>query len=114
MVIRRYYVEMLWLKHCVRPQWLLHAGALLNFEAQLLSTDKYRRWGRPGAVPRRCLIFQRRSLSGCRAADERVGRVVARREHLEPPLADSPLPEHLRRVWRRLNSLFRGMSRCRR
>lgn len=48
MVIRLYYVEMLWLKHCVRPQWLAQAGALLDFEVQLLSTDRYQRWGRPG------------------------------------------------------------------
>ncbi|MGB6164024.1 MAG: hypothetical protein WBF75_15920 [Pseudonocardiaceae bacterium] len=42
---RRYYVEMMWLPRCVRPQWLSHAGALSSAEAELLASD---RWGRPG------------------------------------------------------------------
>ena len=47
-VTRRYYVDMMWLSRCVRPQWLFHVGALSVTEVELLSADRWARWGRPG------------------------------------------------------------------
>ncbi|HET9255489.1 MAG TPA: hypothetical protein VFO16_09835 [Pseudonocardiaceae bacterium] len=47
-LVRRYYVGMIWLPRCVKPQWLAHAGALLDVEAELLASDRWARWGRPG------------------------------------------------------------------
>jgi hypothetical protein len=47
-VIRRYYVEMAWLKRCIRPQFLVDSGALNDAEMQLLTAGRSARWGRPG------------------------------------------------------------------
>jgi hypothetical protein len=47
-VVRRYYVDMRWLPHCVQPRYLDHVGALTAGEAQLLVSDRSARWGRPG------------------------------------------------------------------
>jgi hypothetical protein len=47
-VIRRYFVEMIWMRKCTKPQWLAHAGVLLPAEVQLFTGDKWARWGRPG------------------------------------------------------------------
>jgi len=46
--IRRYFVEMIWTRKCVKPQYLGHASALLPAEVQLLTGDKWAKWGRPG------------------------------------------------------------------
>ncbi|MGH3722032.1 MAG: hypothetical protein ACRDRI_24955 [Pseudonocardiaceae bacterium] len=45
---RRYYVGMIWTPKCVKPQFLHAHGHLTAVEEQLLTTDKYARWGRPG------------------------------------------------------------------
>lgn len=47
-MIRKYYVEMAWLKRCVRPRYLTHAGALNPVERELLSGGQSSRWGSPG------------------------------------------------------------------
>ncbi|MGH3808062.1 MAG: hypothetical protein ACRDRU_15840 [Pseudonocardiaceae bacterium] len=47
-IVRRYYVMMAWWPWCVRPQWLHAHGHLTAAEEQILATDKYARWGRPG------------------------------------------------------------------
>lgn len=46
--IRRYFVEMIWMQNCVKPQWLWHAGVLLPAEVRLFTGDRWARWGRPG------------------------------------------------------------------
>jgi hypothetical protein len=47
-VNRRYFVEMGWLKRCVRPQFLAHVGALNPAEIELMSDRGSARWGRIG------------------------------------------------------------------
>lgn len=48
-VVRRYYVEMAWLKRCVRPQFLYFINALNAAERELMeSGGQSARWGRPG------------------------------------------------------------------
>jgi hypothetical protein len=54
-LVRAYYVRLLWVPRCVKPQWLAHAGALLDAEAQLLAGDRQARWGRPGRCRSRML-----------------------------------------------------------
>jgi hypothetical protein len=46
--IRKYFVEMTWLTRCVRPRYLIHAGALNSAEHELLSNGQLSRWGSPG------------------------------------------------------------------
>jgi hypothetical protein len=46
--VLRYYVAMCWQPKCLKPLFLAHAGALLPAETQLLTSDRFLRWGRPG------------------------------------------------------------------
>ncbi len=54
-VVGRYYVAMQWLPRCVQPRYLDHVGALTAGEAQLLASDRWARWGRPGRCRSRML-----------------------------------------------------------
>jgi hypothetical protein len=53
-LVRRHYARK-WMAQCVKPQWLAQAGALLDAEVQLLSGDRWARWGRPGRCRSRML-----------------------------------------------------------
>jgi hypothetical protein len=82
-VIRRYYVEMAWLKRCIRPQFLVNSGALTDAEMQLLTARHSARWGRPG----RCWTPMLHSEADCPPwlACCRQGAAVQRRAPASPP-----------------------------